>query len=167
MRALAVLALALLLAGCGFHLRGSGGLPDGMAVTYIQGIKPWSRLHGNFRDALEGHGVVVTEQRDEATAVLYILEKDSRMDVLTVDIGGKVQELQQVQMIRFRVADSQQRVLVDEQTVTAKRDFVFIKEDILAKERESQFIRRELERDVVNLAMLRIMAAGRSGQVSP
>ena len=167
MQALVVVVLAMLLAGCGFHLRGSAGLPDGMAVTYIQGIKPWSRLHEDFRDALEGHGVVVTEQRDEATAVLHILEKDSRMDVLTVDIGGKVQELQQVQMIRFRITGRDQQVLVDEQTVTAKRDFVFIKEDILAKERESQFIRRELERDVVNLAMLRIMAAGRAGQVSP
>ena len=157
----------LLLAGCGFHLRGSGGLPDGMAVTYIQGVKPWSRLHERFRDVLEDHGVVVTEQRDEATAVLNILEHESRMDVLTVDIGGKVQELQRVQMVRFRVTGKGQRVLVDEQIVTAKRDFVFIKEDILAKERESQFIRRELERDVANLAMLRIMAAGRSGQVSP
>jgi len=66
MRALAVLALALLLAGCGFHLRGSGGLPDGMAVTYIQGIKPWSRLHGNFRDALEGHGVLVYPEAGRA-----------------------------------------------------------------------------------------------------
>ena len=109
----------------------------------------------------------MTEQRNEATAVLHVMELDSRMDVLTVDIGGKVQELQQVQMIRFRVLGKEQQVLIDEQTVVANRDFVFIKEDILAKERESQFIRRELERDVVNLAMLRIMAAGRAGQGSP
>ena len=116
----------LLLAGCGFHLRGSGGLPDGMEVTYIQGVKPWSRLHERFSDALEDHGDVVTEQRDEATAVLHILEHESRMDVLTVDIGGKVQELLRVQMVRFRVADKALQLLVNEQTVTAKRVFVFI-----------------------------------------
>ena len=166
-RQLAVALLMLLLAGCGFHPRGSGGLPDSMAVTYIQGVKPWSAIHENFRDALEEHGVTVTERRDEATAVLHVMQQGSRIDVLTVDIGGKVQELQRVQMIRFRVLGKEQQLLVDEQTVVVNRDFVFIKTDILAKERESQFILRELERDVVNLAMLRIMAAGRSEQVSP
>jgi LPS-assembly lipoprotein len=102
----------------------------------------------------------VTEQRDEATAVLKIMESKSRTDVLTVDISGKVQELLLVHMIRFKLTAKGQQVLLDEQTVTAKRDFVFNKNDILAKERESSFIRRELQRDVVNLAMLRIMTAG-------
>ena len=83
------------------------------------------------------------------------------------DIGGKVQELQYVQMIRFQVESRDQQVLVPEQAVTARRDFVFNKTEILAKERESQFVRQALQRDVVNLAMLRIMAAGRAEQVSP
>lgn len=157
---LAVVALLLPLAGCGFHPRGSGGLPESMAATYIQGAKPWSTIYEDFRDALEDRGVAVTEQRDEATAVLKIMESKSRTDVLTVDISGKVQELLLVHMIRFKLTAKGQQVLLDEQTVTAKRDFVFNKNDILAKERESSFIRRELQRDVVNLAMLRIMTAG-------
>ncbi len=163
LRQLAVIALLLSLAGCGFHLRGSGGLSDSMAVTYIQGVRPWSSIYEDFRDALEDRGVTVTGQRDEATAVLRIVENKSRTDVLTVDIGGKVQELLLVQMVRFRVTARDQRVLLEEQTVTAKRDFVFNKNDILAKERESRFIRRELQRDLVNLAMLRVMAAGGDG----
>ena len=65
-------------------------------------------------------------------------------------------------MIRFQVTARDQQVLVPEQTVTARRDFVFNKTEILAKERESQFVRQALQRDVVNLAILRIMAAGRN-----
>ena len=49
--------------------------------------------------------------------------------------------------------------LVEKQTVTLSRDFVFNKDDILAKEREADLISGELQRDVVNLAMLRIAAA--------
>jgi LPS-assembly lipoprotein len=162
-----LILLLLSLAGCGFQPRGSSGLPQDMAVTYIQGAKPWSSIYEEFRDALEDRGAVVTGTRDEATAVLRILETESRRDVLTVDIGGKVQELQYVQMIRFQVTARDQQVLVPEQTVTARRDFVFNKTEILAKERESQFVRQALQRDVVNLAMLRIMAAGRAEQVSP
>ena len=158
---LLVAILLLALAGCGFQLRGSGAMPQAMAVTCIEGVKPWSSLYLDLRAALEGYGVTVTGDRGEATAVLRVLENESRTDVLTVDIGGKVQELQYVQMIRFQVAARDQQVLVPEQDVTARRDFVFNKNEILAKERESQFIRQALQRDVVNLAMLRIMAAGR------
>ena len=156
---LLVTLLTLLATGCGFHLRGSEGLPDSMVVTYIQGAKPWSSIYEDFRDALEDHGATVTEQRDEATAVLRIIENDNRMDALTVDIGGKVQELLLSHLVRFKVTAPGQEVLLDEQSVTARRSFVFNKNDILAKERESRFIRRELQRDVVNLAMLRIMTA--------
>jgi LPS-assembly lipoprotein len=157
LRQLAVAALLLSIAGCGFHPRGSGGMSNSLAVTYIQGAKPWSSIYEDFRDALEDHGVTVTGQRDEATAVLKIMENKSSTDVLSVDIGGKVQELLLVQMVRFKITARDQQVLLEEQTVTAKRDFVFNKNDILAKERESRFIRRALQRDVVNLAMLRVM----------
>jgi LPS-assembly lipoprotein len=162
-----LILLLLWMAGCGFQLRGSSGLPEDMAVTYIQGAQPWTEIHQDFRDALEDRGVRVTENRSEATAVLSILKQEFRSDVLTVDIGGKVQELQFVQMIRFQVAARDQRLLVPDQAVAARRDFVFNKNEILAKERESRFIRRALQRDVVNLAMLRIMVAGGSELVSP
>ena len=164
-------ALAALLAGftllmlnaCGFHLRGDSVLPDAMAVTYIQAKNPFDTLNDDFRDALEGHGARVTENRDEATAILRILGNRDEKDVLTVDIGGKVQEILIRQTIRFDVVTPDNQPLVEKQTVTRSRDFVFNKDDILAKEREADLISTELQRDVVNMAMLRIAAAGRSG----
>lgn len=151
----------LMLNACGFHLRGEGALPDIMAVTYIQGKKPFDTLNDDFRDALEGRGARVTENRDEATAVLRILENRNEKDVLTVDIGGKVQEILIRQTIRFVVATPDNQPLVERQTVTLSRDFVFNKDDILAKARESDLISSELQRDIVNLAMQRIAAASR------
>lgn len=151
----------LMLNACGFHLRGSDVLPEAMAVTYIQVKKPFDTLNNDFRDALEGHGARVTENRDEATAILRIRGNHNEKDVLTVDIGGKVQEIQLRQTIRFDVVLPDNQPLVDKQTVTLSRDFVFNKENILAKEREANLIRRKLQRDVVNLAMLRIVAVRR------
>lgn len=161
------LAVRLLLAGftllvlnaCGFHLRGDSVLPDAMAVTYIQGKRPFDSLNDDFRDALEGRGAHVTENRDEATAILKILGNRDEKDVLTVDIGGKVQEILIRQTIRFEVVAPDNSPLVERQTVTLSRDFVFNKDDILSKEREADLISGELQRDVVNLAMLRIAAA--------
>jgi LPS-assembly lipoprotein len=164
-----VLAAPLLLAGftllvlnaCGFHLRGDSVLPDAMAITYIQGKRPFDSLNDDFRDALEGRGVRVTENREEATAILRILGSRDEKDVLTVDIGGKVQEILIRQTIRFEVVAPDNSPLVEKQTVTLSRDFVFNKDDILAKEREADLSSGELQRDVVNLAMLRIAAAAK------
>ena len=81
--------------------------------------------------------------------------------MLTVDIGGKVQELDIRQSIEFEVRSADGQTLLVPQSVTVNRDFVFNKDDILGKEREWELISAELQRDVVNLSMLRIMAAGR------
>jgi LPS-assembly lipoprotein len=155
----------LMLNACGFHLRGDATLPEAMAVTYIQAKNPFDTLNEDFRDALEGHGARVTENRDEATAILRILSNRDEKDVLTVDIGGKVQEILIRQTIRFDVVAPDNQPLVEKQTVTLSRDFVFNKDDILAKEREADLISNELQRDVVNMAMLRIAAASRNLQV--
>ncbi|MGB7931037.1 MAG: hypothetical protein WCH04_02215, partial [Gammaproteobacteria bacterium] len=63
--------------------------------------------------------------------------------------------------IQFEVVVADGQPLVDQQSVTRSRDFKFNRNDVLGKEREAETIRKELQRDTVNLAMLRITAAGR------
>jgi len=160
-RYLCVAVVSLLLGACGFHLRGSESLPAEMSVTYIHGTSEFGSLYDDFRTALESRGIRVTQDRAEATAVLNILESNTDKDVLTVDLAGKVQEFRISQNIQFEVATADGQPLVDQQSVTRSRDFKFNRKDVLGKERESETIREELQRDVVNLAMLRITAAGR------
>jgi LPS-assembly lipoprotein len=160
-RFLCVAAVALLLGACGFHLRGSAPLPAEMSVSYIHGTSEFDSLYDDFRTALESRGVRVTQDRSEATAVLNILENNIDKNVLTVDLGGKVLEFRISQNIKFEVAAADGHPLVDQQSVTANRSFKFNRNDVLGKERESELIRKELQRDVVNLAMLRITAAAR------
>ncbi len=159
-----ILVLVLVVGGlssCGFHLRGDVALPAAMDVTYIQGKHPFDTLNDDFRTALEGHGARVTEHREEATAILRILGSQDEKEVLTVDVGGKVQEYLIRQTIRFDIVTPDNQPLLEQQTVSLSRDFVFNKKDILAKERESDLISSQLQRDIVNLAMLRIAAAAR------
>jgi len=160
-RFLCVAVVSLLLGACGFHLRGSEPLPVEMSVTYIHGTSEFGTLYDDFRTALESRGVRVTQDRGEATAVLKILENNTDKIVLTVNLSGKVQEYRISQNIQFEVAAADGQPLLDQQSVTRSRDFKFDRNDVLGKERENEVIREELQRDVVNLAMLRITAAGR------
>ncbi|MDH3525944.1 MAG: LPS assembly lipoprotein LptE [Gammaproteobacteria bacterium] len=159
--ALALVAAALLLSsGCGFQLRGATPLPAQMAITYIQGKSTFDPLNNEFRDALEGRGAQVTGERDAATAILRILENRTSTDVLTVDSAGKAEEYEIRQTIRFDVITADRQVVVVEQTLSMNRFLHYIRSDVLGTEREGELIRKELQRSLVNLAMLRIAAAG-------
>jgi LPS-assembly lipoprotein len=156
-----VVVAALLLGACGFHLRGAAPLPAEMSVTYIQGTSEFDSLYEAFHTALESHGARVTQDRGEATAVLSILENQTGTDVLTVDLGGKALEYRIHQSINFEVAAADGHTLVDKQSVTQSRVIKFNSKTLLSSEREWELIQSEVQRDVANLAMLRIVAAGR------
>jgi len=156
-----LLCLLFAIAGCGFHPRGSSALPSAMAVTWIKSAKPYGSLVDDFSEALRVHGGVVTRERSEATAVLNILSNDIEKRILSVNTVGKVLEFETRQTIRFSVETRENLPLVEVQEVSMSRDYLFINTDILGKEREDRVVRETLQRNLVNLAMLRITAAAR------
>jgi LPS-assembly lipoprotein len=155
--------MAGMLAGCGFHLRGSEVLPPSMAVMYIKSNQPFSTLVDDFSAALKIHDVRVTQERSEATAVLNILGNSIETRVLSVNTAGKVLEYEILQTIRFSVVTAGNETLVPEQTVTMNRDYIFSSTSVLSSRREDKVVRANLQSNVVNLAMLRIAAAERRG----
>jgi len=156
-----LLCLLSAIAGCGFHPRGSSALPSAMAVTWIKSGQPYGSLVNDFSEALRAHGGTVTRERSEATAVLNILSNDIEKRILSVNTAGKVLEFETLQTIRFSVMTPENQPLVEAQEVSMGRDYLFISTDILSKEREDLVVRQALQRDLVNLAMLRITAAAR------
>jgi LPS-assembly lipoprotein len=147
------------LAGCGFQLRGSAALPAEMAVTYIQSAQPYSSLVGDFATALKARDLTVTEQRSRATAVLHIIDNDVEKRVLSVNTAGKVLEYELRQTVTFSVTTAANQPLLEEQKVSLSRDYLYSNTDILGKEREDEQVRNTLQRNVVNMAMLRLAAA--------
>jgi LPS-assembly lipoprotein len=156
-----LLGLFSAMAGCGFHPRGSSALPPGMAVTWIKSGQPYGSLVDDFSEALRAHGGSVTTERSEATAILEIISNTVEKRVLSINTAGKVLEIETRQTIRFSVTGSDQLPLVEAQEVSMKSDYLFISTDVLGKEREDRVVRQTLQRNLVNLAMLRITAVAR------
>lgn len=149
------------ISGCGFHLRGSDALPAEMSVTYIESANPFSTLVDDFAEALRTRGAQVTEERAAATAVLRILGNNTGRDVLSVNTSGKVLEYQLRQTVRFSVATAENLPIVESQTVTLTRAYLYSSTDVLGSEREKVAVRNTLQKNLVNMAMLRIAAAAR------
>jgi LPS-assembly lipoprotein len=161
LKLLALLLAAALLAGCGFHLRGSADLPSAMSVTYIKGVRPFGTLADDFTAALRLRGITVTDREHLATAVLHITQNTTEKLVQSVDTDGNVLEYEIRQGIRFLVATPDGLPVVEEQSVSLSRDYIFSSTDVLGKQREEQVVRATLQENLVNLSMLRIAAAAR------
>ena len=156
-----LLGLLSAISACGFHPRGSSALPAEMAVTFIKSGQPYGSLVDDFSAALQAQGGQVTAQRSEATAVLHIVSNVIEKRVLSVDTAGKVLEYETRQTVRFSVETSEKLPLVEEQEVSMARDYIFSSAEVLSTEREDRIVRKALQRNLVNLAMLRITAAVR------
>lgn len=149
------------LSGCGFHLRGSEALPPEMSVTYIQSSNPFSSLVKDFTEALRARGAQVTERLEDATAVLRIQENEKDRDVLSVNTSGKVLEYSLRQRIQFSVVTAENQPLVESQTVSMSRAYLYKSTDVLGSEREKDAVRHTLQKSLVDMAMLRIASAAR------
>lgn len=153
--------LAITLGGCGFQLRGTAALPEEMSVVYIKSSNPYGSLVSDFADALRVHHVKVTENREKATAVLHIMQQKQDTAVLSVNASGKVLEYQLRQSIQFDVRTIDNLPLLEPQSVSMTRDYLYSSTDVLSSAREEIVVRRALQLELVNLAILRITAAAR------
>ena len=156
-----LLLVAAILAGCGYQLRGSAALPEVMAVTHVQGLRPYSTLVTDFSHALRTRNVTVTNDPGAATAILSITGNNTEKLVLSVDTLGNVLEYEIRQTIRFGISSPDRKPLLAEQSITLSRDFLYTSTDVLAKAHEEKLVRRTLQENLVNLAMLRIASVGR------
>jgi len=130
-------------------------------VTYIQSSSPFSTLVDDFTEALRLRGASVTERLEDATAVLHILENEKERDVLSVNTSGKVLEYSLRQTIQFSVATAENMPVVEPQTVSMNRAYLYKSTDVLGSEREKDAVRSILQKNLVNMAMLRIATAAR------
>ncbi len=157
-----VLLLPVLLAACGFHLRGSVVLPPVLKVTLLQASNPWEGMAAALRAELESAGARVTSDPDEATAVLKVIGERSLRRVLSVGSGGKASEYELFEEVTFAVYDPRGRVLVEPQTLGMTRDLVFDENRLLGKVSEADELRelmhRALARQIITRVRTRLQA---------
>jgi LPS-assembly lipoprotein len=150
--------LMLAVSACGFHLRGEVELAPQLARVHILGGDIYDPLVRDLARALASAGSVVVEDAEEATAILHILENTGKRRVLSVQTTGKVQEYELYQILEFRVRDPAGVQLLDTQRLEITRDYLFDANDVLGKAGEEESLRRDMRRDLVRLAMLRLEA---------
>jgi LPS-assembly lipoprotein len=152
-------AFALLLAGCGFQLRGTADLP--FDTLYMPPATTPGIALDLKRNIRSGTRTTVIDDPKKADAVLeFSMEARDKL-ILSLAATGRVREYQLRYRVGFRVHDGKGGEYVPSSTVQLTRDITFNDSDVLSKEAEEQLLYRDMQTDMVQQIMLRLAAAQR------
>lgn len=152
---LIALGASVLLASCGFQLRGSSNLPEGTSIFLQAPEAIGDELEVYLRDG----GAAITARRDEADAVLSVSDEEFHRRVLSVDPDtGKEREFELSYTLSFFVRASDGSMLVERQALKLLRDYVFDADQVIGKSREQGVLRQEMRRDAAQQILARINA---------
>ena len=159
-----ILSLPLLLAACGFQLRGDADLPEEMAKTHMAIDDPYSTLARRVRTMLEQNGVKFVAP-GQATAILEIPENQVLTQVLTIADNARVREYRVSHTVKFRLTDTDGNELMEMQTFRQAREISFDEQKILASSREQEYLKKDLAENLARQMVNRLesISAGEEG----
>lgn len=150
--------MALLVSGCGFHLRGGVEFPPSVQTLSVQAANPYSELAEDLRRVLRSSGVRVVDKPREADAVVHVLGENAGRRVVSVSSGGKVREYELLYTVMFNVADRQGRETITPQTITLSRDYIFDETAVLGTAEEEALLHRDMQQQAVRQILRRVQA---------
>lgn len=162
---LLIATLSLLLAACGFHLRGDAKLP--FEKLYIIAPNLASPLIVELRSNLEASHVTLVSSPEQADMVLDISLDLAEKQILTLGGSGRVNEFQLRHRVSLRAYDNQQREWLPADELLMNRDYSYDDTQLLAKQAEESLLFQSMRSDMVQQIMRRLsMARPRSTEAS-
>jgi LPS-assembly lipoprotein len=155
-RPLAAALCLLLLAACGFHMRGTAEVP--FDVLYVPSASSGLALDLK-RYILAGTKARVVDSAKDADAVLVFLGETREKVILSLTGTGSVREYQLRYRVSFRVHDGKGGEFVPSNTITLTRDITYSDTEVLAKEAEEQLLFRDMQNDMVSQIVRRLAAS--------
>jgi LPS-assembly lipoprotein len=146
----------LVLAGCGFQLRGTAALP--FDTLYIPSATGGIALDLK-RNIQGGTRTTVVDDQKKAEAVLDFTQETRERIILSLAATGRVREYKLRYVVAFRVHDGKGGEFLPVNTVTLTRDITFNDSEVLAKEAEETLLYRDMQFDMVQQVMRRLAAA--------
>ena len=153
-----VAALLLVLAGCGWHLRGTApGTPSLEGVTVVvDGGAARGDLLREVRRAVTAAG---GEVRDGGDGPRLVLQSETRArQQLSVGSGGRAEEYELRYRVRWSIRDAEGETIAGPDTFEQVRAYRFDRGQVLGSEgREDQLV-EELRRDAARMLAERVQA---------
>jgi LPS-assembly lipoprotein len=164
-RASLAAALALLAAGCGFHLQGAGTLPAAMERTYIRSERAHSAFLESLADVLRLRGAEVLDAPADGAAVLDIEVDETGQRVLSVSARNIPREYEVYYAVTFSLRVGGE-TLISNESLAVTRAYTYDETQVLAKAAEEEILREALAADLARRVVQRLQALGATAAVA-
>src|SRR6266850_1869334 len=152
----ALVGVAVLLAACGFHLRGQAQLP--FETLYIPGNNPL--VVELKRNVVAASKTRLVDSPGDAQAVLGFTQELRDKVILSFNTAGRVSEYRLRYRVGIRVTDPKgAQVYLPTSEILLTRDMSYSDAQVLAKETEETLLYRDMQSDMVQQIMRRLVAA--------
>lgn len=150
-----ILPLLLLLAACGFQMRGAVSVPAEMARTYVASDDQRSLFYRRLRESLRGAGVNVVDSEAEATATFSILSDIPGQRVLSVSARNVPREFEVFYTVYYTV-QTETATILEPRSQTLTRDYTWDETQVLGKEKEEELLREAIVADLVRIVLIQL-----------
>ena len=146
--------VSLMVAGCGFHLRGQADLPFERIYVESNGF---SLFAAELRRIIQsGESVEVVDTMEQAQVVLQVLGESEKKEILSLSPSGSVNEYQLLYQVRYRVTNNRGKDLVSPGDISLRRDMTYDDTETLGKESEEALLFRSMQVDAVQQMLRRL-----------
>jgi LPS-assembly lipoprotein len=149
-------AAMLLLASCGFHLRGPSNIP--FATMYVKGPQYSPFLVQLKRAITAGSHTKLVDDPKEAQAILDITGEQRWVQILTLTSGGRVGENTLHYTSSFRLENNKNQQFLPLTNIALHRQLTFNDAVVLAKTAEENMLYKNMQTDAVQQMVRRLEA---------
>lgn len=157
-----VLALSLVLSGCGFQLRDALVLPPDLGPVKVVSVDRYSPLAESLATSLTRAGAVPASDEAAPSAVLDLLSERWGDLPIAIDAFGRSQEYSLRYAVVFELRRADGTVLVPQQAIELSRDYISAPTNSIGTEGEREVLVRELRREMAAAVLRRIDAVSRA-----
>lgn len=148
----------LMVAGCGFHLRGNIEVPEALKTVYLSSENPVSGLTKRVRQSMRASGVTLAENSTQSPYTLYLHDERMEKRSISVDSIAAAAEFQLRQFASYEIRDSENRLLIGPLEVISERNFQNDINNVVGKRDEERLIREEMQVHLAAQIMRRYQA---------
>lgn len=148
-RTLLCFAIAAVLSGCGWHLRGAPkNFPPGSQL-FITSEDPRSDIAEELTRLLQNSGVPMAESPLNADYSLTIHKEQERKRTVSVDAKGRASEYELITSALYSVRDSTGRTLLNNAEADVYRTLEWNDTEVVSKGEEERLLRQEMRRELI------------------
>jgi len=155
-----VMATSLLVAGCGFHLRGSQTLPASVGAVAVTAVAPHSRLQRSLEDRLDVYQIPqksyqnIRAEGQRNTVLIKLMPEAIERRLLSVFSTGQVAEYELIYGVSYEVTFPGYDPI--QAYFEIMRDYQDDPDRVLAKSRELDLVVSEMRNEAADRIIRRL-----------